>query len=153
MKIGLISDTHGYLDPAVPPLFAGVDRILHAGDIGPASLIVELEQIAPVTAVIGNTDWENSFPETALVELDGWKFLVCHIVDPGRPSEAVRRRLFRDEPDVVVFGHTHKPCEAVVDGVWFINPGYAGKQRFNLPRSVAVLEVDEAGARLRRHEL
>ena len=71
MKLGLISDTHDYLDPRIPELFAGVDHILHAGDVGRPLLIVELEQIAPVTAVTGNTDEGLPLRETELVTLDG----------------------------------------------------------------------------------
>ena len=71
MKIGVISDTHGYLDPRVESLFQGVDHILHAGDIGYASIILELEFIAPVTAVNGNNDAELTFKETECVEQIG----------------------------------------------------------------------------------
>lgn len=142
MKIGLISDTHGFLDPKVPELFAGVEHILHAGDIGHASLILELEEIAPVTAVLGNTDDGLHFRETEVVELAGHKFLVHHIVDVREPAEGIRDRIAKDRPDVVVFGHTHKPFNQTLNGTLYFNPGYAGKQRFNLERSVAILQCD-----------
>jgi hypothetical protein len=87
MKIGAISDTHGYFDPKIVKLFAGVDHILHAGDIGLPWLILELEQIAPVTAVLGNNDAGLDFKETEVAEFDGRKFLVHHIVDPRRRVE------------------------------------------------------------------
>jgi putative phosphoesterase len=139
VKIGVISDTHGYLDPQIETIFAGVDHILHAGDIGYASLILELEFIAPVTAVSGNNDDGIGYRETELVELAKRKFLVHHIVNPHAPSEKVENRLKKDRPDVVVFGHTHKAfCESV-NGVLFFNPGYAGKPRFGASRSVALL--------------
>jgi hypothetical protein len=153
MKIGVISDTHNFLDPRVPALFAGVDHILHAGDIGLPWLILELEKIAPVTAVLGNTDAAIPFNETEVVQLAGRKFLVRHIVDPRSPAETLQRRLAREQPDVVVFGHTHKPfCEAVGRTLFF-NPGYAGKPRFALPRSIAILHCDAAGIRPEYKEL
>ena len=147
MKIGAISDTHGYFDPKIPKLFAGVDHILHGGDIGLPWLILELEQIAPVTAVLGNTDVGLDFKETEVAEFAGHKFLVHHIVDPRKPAEAIQRRIIREGPEIVVFGHTHKPfCETIGRTLYF-NPGYAGKPRFNLTRSVAILHCDTNGIR------
>ena len=147
MKIGAISDTHGYFDSKIPKLFAGVDHILHAGDIGLPWLILELERIAPVTAVLGNNDAALDFKETEVVEFDGHKFLVHHIVDPRKPAEAIQRRIIREGPEVVVFGHTHKPyCETIGRTLYF-NPGYAGKPRFSLARSVAILHCDASGIR------
>jgi predicted phosphodiesterase len=84
LKIGVISDTHGYLDPRVEKIFAGVNHILHAGDIGFASIILELQFIAPVTAVLGNTDGDPGFRLTEVVALAEKKFLVHHIVNRGR---------------------------------------------------------------------
>lgn len=147
MKIGLISDTHGHLDPKVAGLFAGVDHILHGGDIGWPSIILELEDIAPVTAVLGNNDDSPNFRETEVVDVGPHKFLVHHIVEPKSLSEPLRRRMFREQPHVVVFGHSHKPFHEVIDGTLFINPGYAGKPRFNLRRTVAILHCEETGLR------
>src|SRR5258707_108193 len=98
MKIGIISDTHNYFDPRIPSLFAGVDHILHAGDIGLPWIIIELQSIAPVTAVLGNNDEGLSFNETELVKLDHRKFLIHHIVDVHRPSETVKRAIDRERP-------------------------------------------------------
>jgi len=147
MKIGVISDTHGYLDPQIAKLFSGVDHILHGGDIGQPWLILELEQIAPVTAVLGNTDADLHINETEVVQLGSRKFLVHHIVDVRSPSEIIRQRIHREKPDVVVFGHTHKPCNQTIGKTLYFNPGYAGKQRFNLERSVAILHCDETEIR------
>jgi len=141
MKLGLISDTHDYLDPRIEKIFAGVDHILHAGDVGRSLIIVELEQIAPVTAVTGNTDEGLPLRETELVTLGGKKFLIHHIVTPGLGSPQIHRRLRDDAPDVVMFGHTHKPFVQQVGSILYFNPGYAGRQRFELPRSVAVMEI------------
>ena len=82
MKIGVISDTHNFLDPKIAELFSGVGHILHAGDIGNTSIISELEEIAPVTAVYGNTDMGLPFEETEGIELGTRKFLIHHIVNP-----------------------------------------------------------------------
>ena len=147
MKIGLISDTHGFLDPRVAWIFKGVEHILHAGDIGSASIIVELERVAPVTAVLGNTDGGLAFRETELVRLAGRKFLLHHIVDPRAPHEALARRIELEAPGVVVYGHSHKAHTEAVGRITYLNPGYAGKPRFNLRRSVAIVECQPAGLR------
>ena len=139
MNIGVLSDTHGYLDPQIAKLFAGVDHILHRGDIGLSWLILELEQIAPVTTVLGNTDAGLPFKETELVLLAHRKILVHHIVDLRAPTAPIHRRIIRERPQVVVFGHTHKPFCQTLDGTLYFNPGYAGKPRFHLPRSVGLL--------------
>ena len=145
IKIGVLSDTHGHLDPAISGIFGGVDHILHGGDIGLPWLILELESIAPVTAVLGNNDVGLEFKETEIVQLSSRKFLVHHVVDTAKPADHIKRRIIRENPDVVVFGHTHKRfCQTIGQTLYF-NPGYAGKQRFNLSRSVAILTCDETG--------
>src|SRR4051794_26544614 len=152
-KVGVISDTHNYLDPKVLEIFRGVDHILHGGDIGMPWIVLELEFIAPVTAVLGNTDQGISFKETEMVQLGARKFLVHHIVEPKGPAEKLKGRLIRENPDVVVFGHTHKPFCETIGNILYLNPGYAGKQRFKLPRSVAVLKCDAEGITAEFHEL
>lgn len=142
MRIGVISDTHGFLDSRVPKIFDGVEHILHAGDIGYTSIILELENIAPVTAVLGNNDAGLNFNETEVVVLAGRKFLVHHIVSVHALHDVVRRRIEKEKPDVVVFGHTHQPHSETVGTTLYFNPGYAGKPRFNLERTVAVLHCD-----------
>lgn len=149
MKLGILSDTHGFLDPRIETLFAGVNHILHAGDIGSPMIELELQFIAPVTVVLGNNDYGMSFKETEVLTLGGKKFLVHHIVNPRAPSDTLRQRLHRDRPDVVVFGHTHKPFAEMEDGVFFFNPGYAGRPKFGAERSVALLHLE--GPHL-RHE-
>jgi putative phosphoesterase len=139
-RIGVISDTHNFFDPKIPELFEGVDHIIHGGDIGQPRLILQLEEIAPVTAVSGNTDDPGfHYRQTEVVELAGRKFLIHHIVDPNAPEEALKRKLDREQPAVVVFGHTHKPFSETICSTLFFNPGYAGKSRFGMPRSVAIL--------------
>ena len=143
MKIGVISDTHNFLDPKVATLFEGVDYILHGGDVGLPWLLLELELIAPVTAVIGNTDEAGlRLRETEIIELGGRKFLIHHILNPRAPEDGIKSRIAREQPDVVVFGHSHKPfCEKIGKTLYF-NPGYAGKSRFGMERSVAILHCN-----------
>ena len=143
MKIGLISDTHGFFDPKVAEIFAGVSHILHAGDIGDDSIIIELEAIAPVTAVLGNTDSSPTFRITEVVTLADRKFLIHHIVNPHALKEELQLQVARERPDAVVFGHTHKVfCETIGD-VLFFNPGSAGKPRFGRGRTAAILHCGE----------
>jgi putative phosphoesterase len=147
-QIGVISDTHNYLDPRIPQLFAGVNHILHGGDIGLPAILLELEQIAPVTAVAGNTDDPGfHYRLTEVVELAGRKFLVQHIVNPHALTDPLRARIARERPGVVVFGHTHKPFSEIIGGTRFFNPGYAGRSRFGLERSAAILHCGEKGIR------
>ena len=141
MKLGLISDTHGYLDSQVSRHFQGVDHILHAGDIGPESLILSLEQIAPVTAVVGNTDSGLQRAETEVLRLGQFTFLLHHIVDPHHLTSSLRRRIEKEAPDVVLFGHTHQPLVQRIGKILFVNPGSAGKKRFDLPRTLALLDL------------
>ena len=148
MRVAVLSDTHNYLDPRIPQLFAGVDHILHAGDIGLPAIILQLEQVAPVTAVLGNTDDPGlHYRQTEVVEIAGRKFFVQHIVNPHSPADLLKTRLARERPDVVVFGHTHKPFCETIGGTLFFNPGYAGKPRFGLERTVAILHCDRKGIR------
>jgi putative phosphoesterase len=143
MKLGIISDTHNFLDPRIPSLFKDVEHILHGGDIGLPRIILELEQIAPVTAVSGNTDEAGlNYRETEIVAVGGRKFLIHHIVTPHQLTEDLGSRIRREKPDVVVFGHTHKPFCQKIEGTLYFNPGYAGKSRFGMQRTVALLHCD-----------
>ena len=143
MRIGILSDTHGLLRPEVYAALAGVDHILHGGDIGREDLLDELGAIAKVTAVAGNVDGFSCGPagETARVTLGGLRFFLTHILDrPHRPRREVLSAL-RDEPaDVVVFGHSHLPHNERVEGVLYFNPASAGPRRFDYPVSVGLLE-------------
>lgn len=149
MKLGIISDTHGFLDPRVPAIFAGVDQILHAGDIGDPVIELELKFIAPVTVVLGNTDLGLTYKPTEVITLADKKFLIHHIVNPRDLSEEMQIRLRRDHPDAVIFGHTHRKFAETVNGVFFFNPGYAGKSKLAAERSVAKLHLD---GQIIRHE-
>jgi hypothetical protein len=149
MKIGVISDTHNFFDPEIPGLFAGVSHILHAGDVGQPRILAELEAIAPVTAVRGNTDDPALlYDETGIVGLAGQKFLIHHIVNPSAPVEKLRRLITRERPDVVVFGHTHKRFCETIGGTLYLNPGYAGKLKPGTERSIALLHCGEMELRV-----
>lgn len=147
MRIGVISDTHGLLRPEVFEVFAEVDHILHAGDVGPADLLTELEAIAPVTAVYGNTDgWDlrTTLPQVAQLELEGIRIVVTHGNQFGSPTPGALNAAYPDA-DVLIFGHTHRPLLETVDvTVTAMNPGGAGARRFDLPPSVGIMEL-EAG--------
>jgi hypothetical protein len=122
-----------------------VEHILHAGDVGMPLIILELEQIAPVTVVLGNNDSGMPWNETEIVKLAGRKFLLHHIVDVHRPAEIARFE--RENPDVVVFGHSHRPFNEMIGRTLYFNPGYAGKPRFKDPRSLAILHCDKKSIR------
>ena len=140
--VGILSDNHSDWPPHIAESLAGVDAIIHAGDIGPYKLVLDMEAIAPTTAVLGNTDGDMPINETAVVTLDGKKFFVQHIVDPHRLQATLRERLKRIEPDVVVFGHTHMPfCETLVD-ILFLNPGSVTQPRGDYRPSMVRLTID-----------
>ena len=147
MRLGVISDTHGLLRPEVIDAFAQVDHILHAGDIGSLELLGELEAVAPVTAVYGNTDGfdlRNRVPRVARVELDGFDIVVTHGDQFGSPTPEKLNAAF-PEAQILVYGHTHRPLLTIVDlVVTVMNPGSAGPRRFTIPPSVGILEL-EAG--------
>jgi putative phosphoesterase len=149
VKLGIISDTHGTVPAAVHDALAGVNHILHAGDVGPVDTITELEAIAPVTAVRGNTDFAIDLPETRLVEFGGNKFLIHHIVDFPVPSQTVRALLAEEQPQIVIFGHTHMPCNERLDGVLYLNPGSPATPRGGAPASVAIVEFENDTPRAR----
>jgi uncharacterized protein len=145
--VGLISDTHGFWDPALPGIFAGVDLILHAGDVGRSEIIRRLERIAPVKAVIGNVDAFLSFAEREIVSFEGVKIVLQHIVNPGSPDTGLLQSIHSVQPQAVVFGHTHRPYAQWHDSVFYFNPGAAGPARFNLPRTVGFWHIQESKIR------
>ncbi len=147
MKIGVISDTHGHLDPRVLDVFAGVDHILHAGDFCGREIILELETVARVTAVLGNMDDDPAFRPTEIATIGGFKFLVHHIVTPGEFSQAIHRRIAQEEPDAVVFGHTHQPYARRFGRTLFLNPGSATQPRGGTARGVALVHLEKDGLR------
>ena len=145
MRLGVISDTHGLLRREVFDVFREVDHIFHAGDIGSLSLLTELEALAPVTAVYGNTDdWDvrAKVPKVAKVQLDGFEIVVTHGDQFGSPTPEALNAAFPDA-EIILFGHTHRPLLTLVDlVVTVMNPGAAGQRRFDLLPSVGILELE-----------
>jgi putative phosphoesterase len=137
-RVGLISDTHGLLRPEALAFLRGSDFIVHAGDIGNAKVLEELEQLAPVTVVRGNNDrgsWADAIAQTEMLRVDEVLIYVLHDLaeldlDPVAAG-------FR----VVVSGHSHHPLIQQRDGVLYVNPGSSGPRRFKLPISIAELQI------------
>lgn len=143
MRIGLVSDTHGLLRPAVLDFLRGSDHIVHAGDICDAGVLETLAAIAPLTAVRGNNDvgpWARRLREIEVLELAGVRVLVIH--DLSQLGTAARDA----QAHVVVSGHSHKPLVRRDDDVLYVNPGSAGPRRFRLPISAGDLQVEGSEA-------
>ena len=141
-RIGVVSDTHGRLDPSVPELFRGVAHIIHAGDIGAPWILADLSRVAPVTAVRGNVDrdhWAWDLPSQAELEVCGTRILVGHAKEELLRVNSPKAQGF----GVVVTGHSHKPAVSWHEDVLYLNPGSAGPRRFVLPRACALLTVGE----------
>ncbi len=142
-RIGLISDTHGSLAAEVFDLFAGVDLIAHAGDVGNEEVLFELKTIAPVRAVYGNVDSfpiRGKYPRVDFFEFAGKHFCLTHIIG-SQKSFAFELFKMNKKVDVVVYGHTHKAEQTEFEQILFVNPGSASQPRYSPKRSVAVLEI------------
>ncbi|UQR64837.1 metallophosphatase family protein [Bradyrhizobium sp. C-145] len=148
-RIGIISDTHGLLRPEAERGLAGVNHIIHAGDIGRPEIVDALRRIAPVTAIRGNVDsgeWARQYPDTKLVRLAGKSIYVLHDLKTLKADLGAGI-------DVIVSGHSHVPKIDTVGGVLYLNPGSAGPRRFKLPITLATLEVTSEGMRPEIHNL
>lgn len=147
MLIGVVSDTHGYLNPNLLELLRGVEHILHAGDIGDGQIIEDLGRIAPVTAVRGNNDREGPaslYPLEATELLGGHRFLLTHQVKLPKHMDDPAFKGYKDAGvDVVVYGHSHMAVQQNMGGVLFFNPGAAGKRRFKVVPSIGFLTVEQ----------
>jgi putative phosphoesterase len=146
VRLGIISDTHNVLRPEVLEVFSQVDHILHGGDVGDADILIQLEAVAPVTAVFGNTDgfeMRSKLPKVAQIELDGFEVVVTHGDQLGSPTPALLHDAF-PKAEIIVFGHTHTPVLELVDRtVTVMNPGSAGPKRFDRPApSVGIMELE-----------
>jgi putative phosphoesterase len=149
MRIGLISDTHNLLRPQAAAALAGVDHILHAGDICRPEILDALARIAPVTAVRGNNDhgpWAQALPQIARVRFEALTALIVHDLDslPGGLEPGIA---------VVMSGHSHQPRIEQRGTVLLVNPGSAGPRRFRLPVSLGVLTVRGSAAQAELLEL
>lgn len=140
-RIGVISDTHGLLRSTVYGAFEGVDRILHAGDVGEPAILTELEVLAPVDAVWGNVDGPEvrAVTEASLQgEAGGLAFALVHGHQLRRYADLPGR--FPDA-DLIVHGHSHVPTLERAEGTLVLNPGSAGPRRMDKPVSVATVAV------------
>ena len=165
MKIGVVSDTHGYFDPELAEVLAGVDAILHAGDVGSGEVLDDLRLIAKVYAVEGNVDAAGlHLPPSLAVRFENLRVEVQHqlpvpqqelenwadgaLLPRLNPERSARfLESFDAATRVVVFGHSHLPCLLTVGHRLFFNPGSSGKRRFRLPRCCGMLEIFPRGAR------
>ena len=154
LLIGLISDTHGLVRPEVHTVLAGVALILHAGDVGGDAILDELALIAPVQAVVGNTDspGDPRLAQSIDITIDGVRIHVSHGHEVGSPTP--EKLLVAYSADVIVYGHTHRQLVwRVEDGRLVVNPGAAGARRFKLEPSVAILAINGGRAEVRIVEL
>ena len=150
MRIGLISDTHGLLRPEALHALAGVEEIIHAGDIGTSDIIEELRKVAPVRAVRGNNDrgpWARKLPVRLDLRLGGSRILVLHDLKELDLDPEEHR------VDVIVSGHSHKPGVIRRDGTLLVNPGSAGPRRFKLPVTIGYLVLATGAARAEIRDL
>lgn len=144
ITVGVVSDTHGHLYPEVKHALAGVDHIIHAGDVGSARVLADLRALAPITAIRGNCDvdaWADVLPARAELDLGGARILVGHIA--ARLQGCVDAA--GDGPDtkfsVVISGHSHLAALEHREGILYLNPGSAGPSRFGRPRTVGRLTI------------
>ena len=146
--VGLISDTHGRVRASVHDALAGVELILHAGDVGGDAILDELEIIAPVLAVYGNTDAPIDPRLAASIdrEIGGVRVHVSHGHELGSPTP--EKLLERYSADVIVYGHTHQQLVVRADERLVVNPGAAGARKFKLQPSVARLTIDDGRAKV-----
>jgi len=138
MRIGVISDTHGLLRPEAVAALAGVDHILHAGDVGDDAILDALSEVAPLTAIRGNVDRSGrcaALPPTEMVDLGGVTFYMLHDLQQLDLDPKAARI------NVVISGHSHNPFIEDRKGVLFLNPGSAGPRRFSLPVSVGFVTL------------
>jgi uncharacterized protein len=149
-RVGLISDTHGLLRPEAVAFLRGSDFIVHAGDIGAASILKELSALAPVTAVRGNNDkgtWAKAIADTQVLEIEDVSIYVLHSIAELKLDPATAGY------QVVVCGHSHRPSLERRDGVLYVNPGSSGPRRFKLPIAAAELKVEGSSVTARLVEL
>ena len=140
MKVGVVSDTHGLLRPEVLPALAGVERILHLGDVGDPAILKSLEKLAPVTAIRGNIDRDgpcSRLPETEVLLLEGHYIYMLHDVQTLHLDPAAAKFA------AVLYGHSHKPHIAHRKGVLYFNPGSCGPRRFELPVTIGLLTLEK----------
>lgn len=148
MKIGLISDTHGYLDPKVFDYFKDCDQLWHAGDIGSIEVLEQLKQFKPTLAVYGNIDGQElqkACPKDLRFNCEGLQVWITHIGGrPGRYDREVKQELNQKPPDIFVCGHSHLlkvMADPKLDRMLYLNPGAAGNQGFHHMKTLLRFEI------------
>lgn len=154
MRLGILSDTHGYFHPELPATLAGVDLILHAGDVGTPDVLDRLEAIAPVRAVYGNVDGtpvRHRAPEHQRLRVDGVRIWMTHIGGrPGRWAKGIGPALREERPDMFICGHSHiLRIERIksLGGLLYLNPGAAGRQGFHTTKTCVRLVIEDGTVR------
>ena len=148
-KIGLISDTHGYLDPSVFKYFDQVDEIWHAGDIGESGVLDQLKAHKTTKAVFGNIDtpqYQRDLPEVLIEDINGLKIMMIHIAGkPPRYAKGIKGLLKEHQPQVLICGHSHilKVERDPAIPLIYINPGAAGQQGFHKKRTIMRFAIEE----------
>ncbi len=153
MKIGVLADTHGFFHPRLPEVFAGVEKIIHAGDMGSLAVYQKLQSLAPVIRVAGNHEPEpvpSALPDFSIIELAGRKILLTHVLTTMSWNDFrdafARSELFNFSTlqpfNLVIFGHTHFPIRETIRELHFLNPGYAGPDPHEASPTAAILEID-----------
>ena len=145
IKVGVISDTHGFINSEIYTIFNDVDHILHAGDIGTEEILEELRLLAPVTAVQGNGDyftgWQR-YRQVEMIRFNGKTLLLTHELDPPpRLSHPMGELIAANKPDSVIYGHSHFPYNREDDGVLYFNPGRAGKDSYSTSPTLGILFI------------
>jgi putative phosphoesterase len=149
IRIGLLSDTHGYYDPRIAKLFGEVDEIWHAGDVGDYEVILQLNRIAPVIAVYGNIDGtsiRSRFPCHQRLQREGLDIWMTHVGGyPGNYDRRVRDLIYADPPGLFISGHSHilKVIPDKKGGFLHMNPGSAGRNGIHQVRTLIRFEISE----------
>lgn len=147
-RIGIISDTHGYLDEQVFTHFSSCDEVWHAGDFGSMEVVENLRDLKPLKGVYGNIDGaaiRMEFPETLKFQCENIQVVMTHIGGyPGKYAPSIRKQLFDDPPKLFISGHSHI-LKIIFDDklqCLHINPGAAGRQGWHKVRTLVKLEID-----------
>lgn len=157
MKIGLLSDTHSYLDPKILSYFNKCDEIWHAGDIGDSAVANELEKYKPLRAVFGNIDDKDMqvrFPEDLWFICEGLTVWMTHIGGaPPNYNPRIKKILKDKVPDIFICGHSHilrVKKDAAYKNMLYLNPGAAGNHGFHPIKTILRFEID--GKEIRKME-
>ena len=151
LRYGVLSDTHGSVHPAVFDLFQGARRIYHCGDVGAQSCLTDLEVVAPLRVVYGNTDpWSIAgvWPERVIEAAEFGTVVLYHGSYLGHNNETIIQGLYRefaaDKPRLILFGHTHEPANELRHGILFLNPGSTSLPRRGSGPTASLVEYDPA---------